>query len=79
MGEPFQEFDEYVRSSLNDFLNLHNGIFSVNMSNERSIELELAPPVTETDELLTFEKETYLLPIVYPFGMIHFIFEIYKL
>ena len=49
------------------------------MSNERSIELELAPPVTETDELLTFEKETYLLPIVYPFGMIHFIFEIYKL
>ena len=79
VGEPFQEFDEYVRSSLNDFLNLHNGIFSVNMSNERSIELELAPPVTETDELLTFEKETYLLPIVYPFGMIHFIFEIYKL
>ncbi len=76
VGEPFYEFDEYVRASLNDFLNLHNGIFSVNMSNECSIELELAPPVTETDELLTFEKETYLLPIVYPFGMIHFIFEV---
>lgn len=78
VGEQFTEFDEYVSSSLSDFLNLHNGIFSVNMSNESSIELELTPPQVETDELLTFENETYLLPIVYSFGTIHFIFSLIR-
>ena len=65
VGETFTAFDEYVQSSLED-------------SNEFSIELALDPPMVETDELLTFKSETYLLPIVYPFGTIHFIFEIYK-
>ncbi len=78
VGETFTTFDEYVQSSLEDFLNLHNGLFNVNVSNEFSIELALDPPMVETDELLTFKSETYLLPIVYPFGTIHFIFEIYK-
>lgn len=76
VGEPFSEFDEYVRSSLDDFLNLHNGLFNVNMSNEYALELELDPPVVERNSLLTFENECYLLPIVYPFGTLHFIFEI---
>lgn len=78
VDDTFTEFDEYVQSSLEDFLNLHNGLFNVNMSNEYSMELELKPPVTETDELLTFENESFLLPIVYPFGTLHFIFEIFN-
>lgn len=78
VDDNFTEFDEYVQSSLEDFLNLHNGLFNVNMSNDSSIELELDPPVTETSELLTFENETYLLPVIYPFGMIHFLFETCK-
>lgn len=76
--DTFTEFDDYVRSSLEDFLNLHNGIFCVNMSNDESTELTLEPPMNEKDELLTFEQETYLLPIVYPFGTIHFIFQLFK-
>lgn len=32
--EEFHEFDEYVKASIEDFLNLHNGLFNVNMSNE---------------------------------------------
>lgn len=78
VGEEFTSFDEYVQSSLDDFLNLHNGLFNVNISNDLSIELTLDPPHVESDELLTFKAETYLLPIVYPFGTIHFIFEIFK-
>lgn len=79
VGEEFTEFDEYVSSSLEDFLNLHNGVFSVNMSNDFSVELELDVPVVEEKDLLTFDSaECYLLPIVYPFGTVHFIFEIYK-
>lgn len=78
VGETFYEFDEYVQSSVEDFLNLHNGLFSVNLSNDSSVELQLDPPVTETDELLSFEAETYLLPVIFPFGTINFIFEIFR-
>lgn len=78
VGEVFTEFDEYVQASLEDFLNLHNGLFIVNMSNERSVELTLKPPVIEKEELLSFETESYLLPIIYPFGTLHFIFEFCK-
>lgn len=76
VGESFDSFDEYVQASIEDFLNLHNGLFSVNMSNEYGIELQLEVPNNETSELLTFEKESYLLPIIYPFGTIYFVFEL---
>lgn len=78
VGETFTSFDEYVQASLEDFLNLHNGLFIVNMSNDFSIELTLDPPMRKEADLLTFETETYLLPIVYPFGTIHFIVELCK-
>lgn len=74
--EIFPDFDEYVQASLEDFLNLHNGLFTVNLSNDYSVELQPDPPAPETRELLTFQTETYLLPIIYPFGMLHFIIEI---
>lgn len=76
VDEDFNSFDEYVQSSLEDFLNLHNGLFNVNMSNEQGLELQLDVPNVVTDELITFEHEAYLLPVVYSFGTIHFIFEL---
>lgn len=78
IGDTFTEFDEYVQASLEDFLNLHNGLFMVNMSNDFSIELGLEPPAIQDADLLTFGKETYLLPIIYPFGTLHFIIEMCK-
>ena len=37
----------------------------------------LDPPYTEDNPLLIFnDTETYLLPVVFPFGMINFILEI---
>lgn len=78
VNDTFREFDEYVQSSLEDFLNLHNGLFNVNMSNEYSLELQLDSPIVETKELITFTTETYLLPVVYPFGTFNFIFQIQR-
>ncbi|MCR5272269.1 MAG: chemotaxis protein CheX [Lachnospiraceae bacterium] len=80
VGESFTEIDEYVKASLEDFLNLHNGIYNVNLSNESSIEMKLDPPVFIEDTSITpGEKEQlYMLPIVYPFGTINFLFEIEK-
>lgn len=69
----FTEFDEYVKASLEDFLNLHNGLFSVNMSNEVSMELTLDPPAQETEPVLTLSDNAFVIPVIYPFGTVYLI------
>lgn len=76
VDEDFTEFDEYVLASVEDFLNLHNGLYAVNMSNEHSIELKLEPPVVQEHTTLSTDSPAYLLPIMYPFGRINFIISI---
>ena len=73
VGDTFDSFDEYVKASVEDFLNLHNGLFNVNMSNEHSIELTLAPPKLINDPSIKSEGITYLLPIAYSFGILYFV------
>jgi hypothetical protein len=67
----FNEFDEYVQASLEDFLNLHNGLFSVNMSNSYSTELQLDPPAHEDTDILTLSENSFVIPVIYPFGTIY--------
>ncbi len=76
-GETFEEFDEYVSASLEDFLNLHNGLFVVNMSNMDSMELMLDPPENISASLYAPEGSTYLLPLAFTFGTINFLITIY--
>lgn len=71
--EEFESFDEYAKAALEDFLNLQNGLFNVNMSNQYSVELTLQPPEVHTQDILEFTGATYTLPIVFPFGMFHFV------
>ena len=71
-----KELDEYVEASLMDFLNLHNGLFCVNESNSDDVELTLEPPVIESEPLLIFDNAMTMLPVIYPFGTINFIFEV---
>ncbi len=73
IDDELEEFDEYVKASLDDFLNLHNGIFNVNLSNEHSMELNLEPPEIVERDLLIFDKPAFLLPVIFPFGTLHFI------
>ncbi len=75
-GEVFEECNEYVRASLEDFLNLHNGLFIVNASNDNSNELTIGVIESEDDSLVTFNNKAYHFPIFYPFGIVHFIIEI---
>ena len=79
VGEPFAEFDEYVQASLEDFLNLHNGLFIVNCSNDYSLELSISAPEHQTEPILYFEDNAYHIPIMYSFGTVHFILQIKKL
>lgn len=73
VGENFPSFDEYAKASVEDFLNLHNGLFNVNMSNNYSTELILCPPEVHSGDILDFSTPTYTFPIIFPFGMIHFV------
>lgn len=74
--DDFVENDEYVNASVEDFLNLHNGLFTVNMSNEHLEELALTPPVRERNSLLTSESKIYCIPIGFSFGTINFLMTI---
>ncbi|MEG0805003.1 MAG: chemotaxis protein CheX [Lachnospiraceae bacterium] len=76
VGENFESYDDYVEASMEDFLNLHNGLFNVNMSNSYSTELSLAPPEMHSIEILSPGPSTYLLPIAFSFGTVNFILSI---
>ena len=76
VNEDFHSFDEYVQSSLEDFLNLHNGLFNVNVSNDDSIELFLNPPVSMENTLISSASNMILLPIMYPFGILNFLIKL---
>lgn len=73
VSDEFLSYDEYVQASLEDFLNLHNGLFNVNLSNDESIELTLEAPEILMDSVISNDSDTVLLPIIYPFGTINFL------
>lgn len=75
-GDTFMTCDEYVRASIEDFLNLHNGLFSVNISNEDSVELVLTPPTSMENTMITSVSNMVLLPILYPFGTLNFVIKL---
>ena len=78
-GESYTEYDEYVSASLEDFLNLHNGLFIVNASNDSLNELTLGILEPHDNEIMNFEHATFMFPVYYPFGLIYFIMEIVSL
>lgn len=72
-GDDFVEVDEYVSASAEDFLNLINGLFAVNMSNEKNIELKLLPPGFLVDCNGVRNQVICCLPIGFSFGTINFV------
>lgn len=73
VSESFDEYDEYVQASLEDFLNLHNGLFSVNISNSYSVELGLEPPVSGDGVFVDGGENTYIFPALFPFGVVNIV------
>ena len=71
--EDFGDFDEYVVAALEDFLNLHNGLYIVNISNTLSKDISLAPPEITADGVLYGANKCVDFPVAYPFGTIHLI------
>ena len=71
--EDFSEFNEYVVAALEDFLNLHNGLYIVNVSNQQSKNIELAPPEITEEGVLMGVNKCVAFPVAYPFGIVHLI------
>jgi hypothetical protein len=71
--EDFIEFNEYIVAALEDFLNLHNGLFIVNASNQLSKNISLAPPAVTEDGVLAGPNKCVDFPVAYPFGTVHLI------
>ena len=78
-NDSYTDFDEYVAAVLEDFINLHNGLFIVNASNDHSNELTIGVLESIHNALITFDHEAYHFPVYYPFGIVHFVIEIVKI
>jgi hypothetical protein len=65
--------DNYTKACVSEFLNLHNGLFAVNLSNKQGIELELEPQQYYDHLNLTELGSLYVFPVDFTFGTINFI------
>lgn len=74
-GQEFENDKDFINASVSDFLNLHNGLFTVNTSNNYNVELELKPPYEE-DEAPETTTNSYIIPIQFTFGVVYFIFTV---
>lgn len=69
------EDEEDVSIAVQDFLNQHNGLFSIDMSEQHDIEIELT--ATQEEDVAVDEMDySYILPIEFTFGTVYFCFSL---
>lgn len=68
----FDQVDEFVEACVGEFLNLQNGLFAVNMSNSRNIELDLTPQECQTDASVGLANGL-CVSLEFSFGRVDFI------
>lgn len=73
-GEILTDADEMTDASNGEFLNLHNGLFSVNISNEKEVEIKLAPQEYMREGSIA--GPVYRIPLVFPFGTVNFLIAV---
>ena len=71
-GMQFSVMDEMSQSSLAEFLNVHNGIYLVNLSNQ-NIELQMNPQEVSTPDSIKNNAGTYIIPIYLSEGNLYLI------
>ena len=71
--ETITQADDYAAAVVGEFINLNNGLFTVNMSNNYDIELELQPQNTDHDTVLDLKASAFCIPLVFTFGTVNFI------
>lgn len=74
--EEVTEINEFTRATVGEFLNLHNGLFTVNLSNDFGVELNLDPQDYKDNENVVYENSAFCIPISFSFGTVNFIISI---
>ena len=77
-GESYSEVDEYVVAAIEDLLNLQNGLFIVNASNDSSKEFSIGIIEKHPNTIVELGRDTFLFPICFSFGIIYFIMEVIR-
>lgn len=72
-NENLTTVDEMTTASVGEFLNLHNGLFTVNVSNDMGVNLEITPQIVGSDKTIRTESEMFCIPICFSFGTINLI------
>ena len=68
-----EKYDELVLELSADFMNLHNGLYVVNLSGNDSIECSLEPPVFDRPAKELIEKSNiYVMNVNFSFGNVDF-------
>ncbi len=71
--EKLDTADDFVNATVGEFLNLHNGLFIVNQSNEFGKEMTLEPQEFVYSTEVKYDKAAVDVPVAYSFGTVHFI------
>lgn len=74
--EELNDADEYVNEIVGEFLNVNNGLFVVNESNQLGIELSLDPQNYIHNGSVKFQGSAFCIPVAFAFGEIEFIISI---
>ncbi len=68
--------DEYTQACVSEFINLHNGLFAVNMSNDNGVELKLEPQCCVESMDISELKNACVIPVCFSFGVVNFIISL---
>lgn len=75
-GEEITEVGEFAHAAVGEFLNLHNGLFTVNLSNDFGVELNLNPQDFKENEKISYKNSAFCIPISFSFGIVNFVISI---
>lgn len=71
--DAYMESDEFDDASVQEFLNVINGLYAVNESNESGTEIGLEPLSTFRGETVQVGTEAFSIPVQFTFGEVEFI------
>lgn len=69
---PITSYDIVAKDAIVDFMNLHNGLFVVDLSKEDDIELTLEPPIHEDVDFELALGNVATIPVRFTFGELIF-------
>jgi len=68
----FDDVDEFVEACVGEFLNLQNGLFAVNISNKKGVELDLTPQIAESNTTIEITNGI-AVTLEFTFGKVDFV------